>query len=405
MSKKIFLLVVAASIALLFSIPAFAEITGLEKARQYLESNPPGPRSAVISSLNGWPVQPGIQAALEKQFRLWEQESSFSPAEYELALLSLFKTGESLPSYSNMDLLSRLYMQNALNGGGLDGISGALLVYNASGQEISQSQPNSPNSLLDRITASQQESGGFAQMAGDLPDITVTARALTALYPYSLNHDIRSTIEHGLKWLASQQNSDGTFSDNGVPSGSATAEVLVTFSVYQPAQAFFPGYSRIQPALALFQNADGGYSETLDGVSSPEITELAMIAIYAAESGTFPYDAPDYYPEYTSEPENSSQPAEESPWLVYGKFFFGFIFVFFLIYLLLLITVKIGKFAEKKKLPGSLAAQAEKKNTAFSDDTIQIHIPMQAEIPNFDQIPEQESEIGNSGNTPSPPQI
>lgn len=404
MSKKIFLLVVSVSIALLFPISAFAEMAGLEKARQYLESNPPGPRSAVVSSLNGWPTRPEVLPALEKQFHQWEQEGGFPAAEYELALLSLFKTGESLSNYSNMDLLSRLYVQNALNGSGLEGISGALLVYNASGQEISQSQPNSPNSLLDRITAAQQESGGFAQTAGDAPDIAATARALTALYPYSHNNSIRSTIENGLKWLASQQNSNGTFSGNGLPSGTATAEVLVTFSVYQPAQAFFSGYNRIQPALALFQNADGGYSETFGGVSSPEVTELVMIALYTAESGTFPYYAPDYYPGYTSEPEDSFQSTEESPWFIYGKFFCGFIFVFFLIYLLLLITVKIGKIAEKKKLPGSLAAQAEKKNTALPDDTIQIHIPMQAEIPNFDQIPEQESEMGRSDSTPSPPQ-
>ena len=175
----------------------------------------------------------------------------------------------------------------------------------------------------------------------------------------------------------------------------------MTFSVYQPAHTFFSGYNRLQTALDLFQNEDGGYSETLGGVSSPETTELAIIAVYTAESGTFPYYAPEYYLGYMPEPESTSQPTEESPWFIYGKFFFGFILIFFLIYLLLLITVKIGKFAEKKKLPGSLAAQAEKKNTAFSEDTIQMHIPMQAEIPNFDQIPEQESEMGHSDNNPS----
>lgn len=401
MSKKISLSLVTVTIILLFPIYAFAEMTGLEKARQYLEANPPGPRSAVVSSLNGWPIHPEVQPALEKQFHQWEQEDEFSAVEYEMAMLSLLKTGQSLSDGSNMDLLSRLYVQNALDGSGLEGISGALYVYNASGQEISQSQPNSPNSLLDRITAAQQESGGFAQTAGDVPNVKVTAQALTALYPYSHTSDIRSTIEHGLKWLISQQNSDGTFSDNKISSCSATAEALITFSVYQPAQTFFSGYNRLQTALDLFQNEDGGYSETLGGVSSPETTELAIIAVYTAESGTFPYYAPEYYLGYMPEPESTSQPTEESPWFIYGKFFFGFILIFFLIYLLLLITVKIGKFAEKKKLPGSLAAQAEKKNTAFSEDTIQMHIPMQAEIPNFDQIPEQESEMGHSDNNPS----
>lgn len=396
MLKKLLL---AAGVCLLLSIPVCAGAIADDPCWRYLDANPPGPRSAAAYSLAGHPIRPEVAPALKERLTTWDTLSS--PVEYECVLLSLIKLGEDPTTYNDRDLLSPLYSKDALGSGGLDDITGALLVYSACGKEVPQSQPNSPNALIDRVMAAQQQSGGFAETAGEEPSAAVTARAITALFPYQAGADVKSSVRRALTWLSEEQNGDGTFSVKGLPSGSATAETLLAVSLYRPDSALFERGGGIDAALEHFRNHDGGFSEVLGGPSSTQITELAVIARYTAETGLFPYYAPDRYPGYVK-PEEPA-PASESPWASYGKFLIGFILIFFLIYLLLILTIKIGKFAEKKKLPGSLAAQAEKEQAAAAsekqDGTIQLHIPMQPAIPDFDDISEQESEIGHPSET------
>lgn len=395
MLKQIILTV---GLCLLFSIGVSAQDSPHSQAVwEYLDAHVPGPRSAIAYSLAGKPIREDVPKSLEQQFRTWEKDH-FSPVlDYETALLSLIKLQEDPTNYKNMDLFSRLYQQDALRQDGLDGVTGALLAYSASGLEITQSQPNAPNSLLDRVMAAQQRSGGFAETVGEEPNVAVTARAITALFPYQSGSDVKSTVDRALEWLDSQQNGDGTFSVKGLPSGSATAETLLAVSLYRPSPELFSKGNGILAALEYFHNSDGGYSEILGGASSVEMTEFAVIARYTADTGRFPYYAPERYPGYV---ESVPEPETLSSWGTYGKFLIGFILVFSLVYVLLVITTKIGKFAEAKKLPGSLAAEAEKNSpqqpeTDHQEETMQMHIPMQAEIPDFTDIPEQESEIGH----------
>lgn len=391
-------LILAAGLCLLFSIGVSAQDSPQPQAIwEYLDAQPPGPRSVIAYSLSGKPVRDEVPESLERQFRAWEKENFPSMLDYEVALLSLIKLQEDPTNYKNMDLFAKLYQQDALRQDGLDAVTGALLAYSASGLEITQSQPNAPNSLLDRVMAAQQRSGGFAASVGEEPNVAVTARAITALFPYQSGSDVKSTVGRALEWLDSQQNGDGTFSVKGLPSGSATAETLLAVSLYQPSPELFAKGQGILAALEYFRNSDGGYSEVLGGTSSAEMTELAVIARYTAGTGRFPYYAPERYPGYV---ESTPEPEKSSPWGTYGKFLIGFILVFSLVYVLLIITTKIGKFAEAKKLPGSLAAQAEKNSLQHSEsgqqeENMQMHIPMQAEIPDFTDIPEQESEIGH----------
>lgn len=392
-------IILAAGVCLLLSVGVYAQNSQqAQTVWQYLDGQAPGPRSAIAYSLAGKPIREEIPDRLEQQFRVWDKEGFLSVVEYETALLSLIKLQEDPTNYKNMDLFSKLYPQDALRQDGLDGVTGALLAYSASGMEITQSQPNAPNSLIDRVMAAQQRSGGFAETAGEEPNVAVTARAITALFPYQSGSDVKSTVRRALEWLDSQQNGDGTFSVKGLPSGSATAETLLAVSLYQPSPELFTKGENISAALEHFHNSDGGYGEILGGASSPQITELAVIAQYTADTGRFPYYTPESYPGYV---ENVPKPETQTPWASYGKFLIGFILVFSLVYVLLIITTKIGKFAEAKKLPGSLAAQAEKEHRQPSEvnaqeENMQMHIPMQAEIPDFTDIPEQESEIGHS---------
>lgn len=395
---------IAASIAaLLLSISAFAQTTlpATHVEWAYLDSQPPGPCSALAYSLAGKPIRPEVSDCLKKQFRLWQDSDLPSVVEYEAAVLSLIKLGQNPTDYQGRNLLAALYPADALEVDGLDGVSGALLVYSASGQEIAQSQPNSPNALLDRMIAAQQLSGGFAQQPGHDPDISVTARAITALYPYqSMGADITAVIQRGLTWLGEQQNADGTFSIKGLPSGSTTAQVLIAASLCPPPPDTFTKGGPLMNALEHFHNQDGGYSEVLGGDSSPKVTELAIIARHVASTKMFPYYAPenDGAIQLSASAEAPVPTAQSENKLgSYLKFLFTFCMIFFLIYLILMLTIKIGKYAEKKKLPGSLAAQATSP-TESADPS--IHIPMQAQIPNFDDCTTRELEIGHLDDKP-----
>lgn len=367
-----------------------------EQTWQYLEKNPVGSNSIIAYSLGAKPIREEAKELFFADFDKQLQTNFSSSQKLEQSILLLVKLGKNPLDYKSKDLISTLSSYKDPYENGLISACGALLAYDAAQSSIPDTAVNSSSNLVDYIVSSQHRSGGFSPTVGHAPDVLSTAIALTALSPYKVTPYVNSSINKALDWLGLQQNKNGSFplneSDCVMTSAVLTAIRTLGISVADP--RFVKNNNDLLDAMDQFINTDGGFSQSIDGKSSIEVTELAVIALYTDAFGIAPYLSPDSYPNYI-EPEQDAV-------TVYLKFILGFFGIFGIIYLLLILTTKIGKKWGHVKIPLLNNQDVnEKTNLQADDKTLEIHIPMKADMKNFDSIYQEENKIKKQPKKPT----
>ncbi|MEM1483994.1 prenyltransferase/squalene oxidase repeat-containing protein [Oscillospiraceae bacterium PP1C4] len=384
----------ALSCALLFSVAVSAELPQdqiifpvSEQTWQYLDKNIEGSWSITAYSLGRRDIKETAKKQLAVTLEHGIANGFQSPVELEKGLISLIKLEQDPLHYKKTNLLSSLYTYDDIYKDGLDGAVFALMAYQAADAAVPEAVRNSTAAVIDYIVSSQQRSGGFAMTAGRDPDVQTTALAVTAL---AAKHDIpyvSASLEKAVDWLSSQQNPDGTFSLKNLPSCEATAAVLTALRVHGVSlddPRFVKNGHDLLDALDLFENTDGGYAPQVGQSSDVTITEQVIIALHTNQTGLSPFLSPTQYPGYVKPEMNGIE--------VYLKFFIGFIGMLCIIYLLLILTTKIGKKWGGPMQPQQLDSLKPDEQALTADDhTIEIHIPMKAKLPDFDTINEQET--------------
>lgn len=367
-----------------------------EQTWQYLEKNPVGPNSITAYSLGARPIREEAKELFFADFDQQLQTDFSSSDQLEWMIMLLIKLGKNPLDYKNKDLIAILASDVDPYENGLISACGALLAYDASKSSIPETAANSSTNLVDYIVSSQHRSGGFSPTVGHTPDVMSTAIALTALSSHKATPYVNSSINKALDWLGLQQNKDGSFplnqSDCVKTSAALTAVRTLGISVADP--RFVKNNNDMLDAMDQFINSDGGFSQYPGEQSSIEVTELAVIALYTDSFGIAPYLSPDSYPNY-SEPEQDAM-------TVYLKFILGFFAIFGIIYLLLILTTKIGKKWGHVKIP-LINDQGENEKTKLhaDDKTLELHIPMKADMKNFDSIYREENKIKKQPKKPA----
>lgn len=396
MLKHVAAAAVACSLFFSAAFPVFAEEQQVlfpvsEQTWQYLDHNSPGQNSITVYSLGARQIRDDARDSLTAELNKAMQANFSSAERLEQVILSLIKLGENPANYKNKDLVALLSSHEDPYETGLNSACGALTVYDAAHAAIPETARNSPTSLVDYIVSSQHRTGGFAPTTGRSPDALSTATVITALSPYKSTPYVDSALNKALDWLGGQQSADGSFPADK-PDCVTTAAVLTALS----AIGIPPGDSRfvkdgntLLDALDRFQNTDGGFAKTVGDDSSVDATERAVIALYSNAFGLAPYLSPDSYPNYVKpEPDGIA---------VYLRFIFGFLGMFGIVYLLLLLTNLIGKKwgkippAENQKPSGAGGIENNRK-------TMELHIPMKAEMTEFESIYEEENHKQNKKN-------
>lgn len=366
-----------------------------EQTWQYLEKNPSGQNSIIVYSLGAKPIRDDAKANFTAELEK-EIQTNFSSSErLEQTILLLVKLGEDPENYKSKDFISLLSAHKNPYETGLISACGALLAYESTHASIAETARNSPTHLVDYIVSSQQRSGGFAPTTGRNPDVFSTSMVLTALAPYQDTPYVNSAINKALDWLGGQQNADGSFPLES-PDCNQTAAVLTAVrSLDIPVEdsRFVKDGNNLLDAMDRFLNTDGGFSEAAGGTSSVDVTETAVIALYTDAFGISPYLPPDAYPNYV-EPEPDSI-------TVYVRFLLGFLGMLAIIYLLLILTTKIGQKWGDRKLPFFEKPEKCEDHSGADGKTLEIHIPMKAEMTNFDAIYQEENKIEKQPKKPA----
>ena len=219
-------------------------------------------------------------------------ESSDSPTALADQILKLSFCGFDATNPDLSELLNRLMEQKGCETWTVQELCAVLTAYDCRGYTVPGGVANNRDALLASLLDCQRESGGFANSPAVNESLTVTAAAVTALSAYSSRSTVRDAIDRALGYLAELQTDDGQFRILRKDSSEALSQVIIALmsaGVHLRDERFLKGEENLLALLLEYQQADGGFSPTLDGKSESAATENAVTALAALRRGGNPY--------------------------------------------------------------------------------------------------------------------
>ena len=211
--------------------------------------------------------------------------------EYSRVVLALSSLGFDPTDVAGYDVLSPLGDFDQVCWQGVNGPIWALIALDSRGYDA----PTAPegkrqttrDALVDAILESEISGGGWA-LSGSVPDVDMTAMALTSLAPYrGARADAAAAIERGLSVLSSLQGEGGGFGDAGSATSESCAQVVVALASLgiDPAsdERFAKAGGSVLDALCSFAVPGGGFKHVADGEVNGMATEQGFYALVAYE--------------------------------------------------------------------------------------------------------------------------
>ena len=211
--------------------------------------------------------------------------------EYSRVVIALSSLGFDPTDVAGYDVLSPLGDFDQVCWQGVNGPIWALIALDSRGYDV----PTAPegkrqttrDALVDAVLDSEIAGGGWA-LSGSVPDVDMTAMALTSLAPYcGARADAAAAIERGLSVLSSLQGEGGGFGDAGSASSESCAQVVVALASLgiDPAsdERFVKESGSVLDALCSFAVPGGGFKHVADGEVNGMATEQGFYALVAYE--------------------------------------------------------------------------------------------------------------------------
>lgn len=211
--------------------------------------------------------------------------------EYSRVVIALSSLGFDPTDVAGYDVLSPLGDFDQVCWQGVNGPIWALIALDSRGYDV----PTAPegkrqttrDALVDAILESEISGGGWA-LSGSVPDVDMTAMALTSLAPYrGARADAAAAIERGLSVLSSLQGEGGGYGDAGSATSESCAQVVVALASLgiDPAsdERFVKESGSVLDALCAFAVPGGGFKHVADGEVNGMATEQGFYALVAYE--------------------------------------------------------------------------------------------------------------------------
>ncbi len=168
----------------------------------------------------------------------------------------------------------------------------ALLAVDSNQYTISSIAINSRKNMIRRILSFQNGDGGFADYVGNGSSVVQTALAISALSPYQSEEEVSVALNSALEYLQTNQSRNGSFYENGQPSTSAIAKVIVALncmgiSIDDP--RFMKNGETLAQVLLRYVSLDGGFQEGEKEGSDVTATENAILALTSIKKQGSPY--------------------------------------------------------------------------------------------------------------------
>ena len=212
-------------------------------------------------------------------------------SEYSRVVLALSSLGFDPTDVAGYDVLSPLGDFDQVCWQGVNGPIWALIALDSRGYDAPAApegkRQTTRDALVDAILESEIAGGGWA-LSGSVPDVDLTAMALTSLAPYRASRaDVAAAVERGLSVLSSLQGEDGGFGDVGSATSESCAQVVVALSALgiDPASdaRFAKVGGSVLDALCAFAVPGGGFKHVADGEVNGMATEQGFYALVAYE--------------------------------------------------------------------------------------------------------------------------
>lgn len=211
--------------------------------------------------------------------------------EYSRVVIALSSLGFDPTDVAGYDVLSPLGDFDQVCWQGANGPIWALIALDSRGYDA----PTAPDgkrqttrdALIDAVLDSEIAGGGWA-LSGSVPDVDMTAMALTSLAPYrGARADAAAAIERGLSVLSSLQGEGGGFGDAGSATSESCAQVVVALASLgiDPAsdERFAKEGGSVLDALCAFAVPGGGFKHVADADVNGMATEQGLYALVAYE--------------------------------------------------------------------------------------------------------------------------
>lgn len=211
--------------------------------------------------------------------------------EYSRVVLALSSLGFDPTDVAGYNVLSPLGDFDQVCWQGANGPIWALIALDSRGYDA----PTAPDgkrqttrdALVDAILESEISGGGWA-LSGSVPDVDLTAMALTSLAPYRASRaDVAAAVERGLSVLSSLQGEGGGYGDAGSATSESCAQVVVALASFgiDPAsdERFAKESGSVLDALCAFAVPGGGFKHVADGEANGMATEQGFYALVAYE--------------------------------------------------------------------------------------------------------------------------
>lgn len=257
-------------------------------------------------------------------------------------ILNLTFSGYHAANVMGVDLVEQLTARVDFTASNLHPVAYALLALNSNPYEVPNIIKNSPQRLVERLLQYQNGDGGFrsSYLAAD-SSVMQTGLALAALAPHRDKKGVNSSIHRGLSYLTANQQSDGSFFENGLESSVATSKIIVALKALGISlndARFVKNEETLIDVLLRYVRVDGGFSSILDENSNFSATENAILALASIKKNKSPYQMDTSLTEstYVEETPVVLEPAKETiNWTI--PFFFGLYILLLLMIVLFLI--------------------------------------------------------------------
>ena len=211
--------------------------------------------------------------------------------EYSRVVIALSSLGFDPTDVAGYDVLSPLGDFDQVCWQGANGPIWALIALDSRGYDAPTvpdgKRQTTRDALVDAVLDSEIAGGGWA-LSGSVPDVDMTAMALTSLAPYrGARADAAAAIERGLSVLSSLQGEGGGFGDAGSATSESCAQVVVALASLgiDPAsdERFVKEGGSVLDALCAFAVPGGGFKHVADGEVNGMATEQGFYALVAYE--------------------------------------------------------------------------------------------------------------------------